>query len=163
MKKIIPFIFLTILIFGCIGQKMRYPYKHLDANAFPSDIKKDGYILLVHNQETSRMVSSIQNRRVDKLMKRNYDKPYEMVSSADVSSNSKYADKNVYRYLLKQSEVLGESSYSGGPGMGSQNFTYRTVFFIDRLLEKTYPATGKALSSYEAHMMTLAPYLGQMK
>ena len=164
MKKIIVFIVLSTLIFGCIGHKaMKYPEKYLNADAFPSDIKKDGYILLVQKQETSRMVSNVQNGRVDKLMKRFYDKPYEMVSYTDVTSNSKYANKNVYRYLLKQSGAQGEQVITKEPGMGSLHFTYREVFITDRLLGKDFPGTGQSLDSYEADMRVVAPYLGKMK
>lgn len=76
--------------------------KYLNSEAFPIDLKKDGYVLLVLKEESSPLVSQIQNKRVDKLMKEYYNKPYELVSSSDLKSNPKYANKNVYRYLIRQ-------------------------------------------------------------
>jgi len=164
MKKVIPFIFLPILILGCSVQKsMKHPENYMNAEAFPADIKKDGYILLVLKEESSRLVSNVQNNRVDKLMKEYYDKPYEMVSSADVASNSKYANKNVYRYLIRQSAPQSTLEVTQGPGMGSTHFVHREVYIVDRLSGKNYPGTGQSLDSYEADMRIVAAYLGKMK
>ncbi|MFI5133815.1 MAG: hypothetical protein ACHQEB_05735, partial [Chitinophagales bacterium] len=105
-----------------------------------------------------------QNRKADKLMKKYYDKPYEMAFRADIESNPKYANKSVYRYLLKQ-EDEDELTVTAtqGPGYGGNTFHNRDMFFVDRQTGKAYPKTGHAGVAFEMDMRIIAPYLGKMK
>ena len=163
MKTNVAIALMVLLLTSCFGRRaMEHPEEYLNTEAFPSDIKKEGYVLLVKELEVGKLTSNVQNNRVEKLMQKYYDKPYVMVSSADLTSNSKFSDKNIYRYLLT-TDVKGTQSIDNGPGMAGTHFTYREVYFVDRLLNKTYPGTGQSLDSYEADMKIVAPYLSKMK
>jgi len=99
-------------------------------------------------------------------MKEYYSKPYELVSSSDVSSNPKYADKNVYRYLIRQNihdAVTSTEKNDRGVEINSMTFVHRDIFIEDRLMKKELPGAGLNGDSYQADMMIVAPYLGKMK
>jgi len=166
MRKLIFILICPVLLSACIGQKARkHPERYLNSDAFPTDLKKDGYILLILKEESSPLVSKTQNKRVDQLMKEYYNRPYELVSSSDVKSNPKYADKNVYRYLLRQQDIDAVTTIErnqSGAEINSMTFRHRDIFIEDRLMNKEFPPAGLSGSSYEADMMIVAPYLGKM-
>lgn len=167
MRKLIFILLCPILFSACIGQKARkHPERYLNSEAFPADLKKDGYVLLILKEESSPLVAKIQNRRVDDLMKKYYTKPYEMVSSSDLSSNPKYANKNVYRYLIRQqplNAVIRSERNQNNVEINSMTFVHRDIYIEDRVTGKGFPGTGLRGDSYQSDMMIVAPYLAKMK
>ena len=163
MRSLLSIFLCSILLCSCFGQHaMQHPEQYLNASAFPSDIKKDGYVLLVQKMK-SNISGGTQNRRVSRLMRKNYDKPFEMVSAKELNSNPEYSDKSKYRYLLKKLDKNGGMSQTVTRSTGMTTITYSDMVIEDRLTGKVYPKTGHPTNTFEEAMKVVAPYLGKMK
>jgi hypothetical protein len=90
-------IFSLIIILASCSAAGKFKH-YYDPNSIPADLKKDGYVLLVLKQDVGGF-RGVQNRGVNKLMRRHYGAPFEMVSTEDLK-NTKYDDTNKYRYII---------------------------------------------------------------
>ena len=82
------------------------------------------------------------NEMVEKKLIRNYDGKSIFVTATDLDTNSLYADKNIYRFLLNgEPYSVGGSSPRVDGRPGSFNYTMTPLNFrlYDRLTKKGYP------------------------
>ena len=107
----------------------------------PADFKAGNGVLLI--QRVARPKG--QQRKIEDFMAKNYLFKYEFVDSRDLEANSdKYADKNIYRFVLVNSMDQWTINRISGQGTSSSNTVVFDFNFIDRLNNKTYPKSGIA-------------------
>lgn len=80
---------------------------------------------------------------MEDFMAKNYQFKYEFVDTRDLEANSnKYADKNIYRFVLVNSIDRWSVNRTSAQGSSSSNLVVFDFNFIDRLNNKTYPKSG---------------------
>src|SRR5688500_18904446 len=154
-------IILCIFLVSCSASgKFKMAY---NPNSIPEDIKKDGYVLLVLEQEIGTF-RGIQNRGVKKMMRRHYGAPCEMVSVKDLQE-PKYNDTDKYRYIIgrdfNSGQVLTTTTNmksgqvvpagSAGPTMTTHREYHEETIF-DRKNNKAFPSIGYPSASYSLGM-----------
>lgn len=154
VKKTLIFFFLIILLGSCATSHINE--RKLDPDAFPPDYGKAEQVLLVEKR-THGITKGQINRRVDRSFKKSYSGKYEMASKEEIETNPKYADKNIYRYVV--SDVVWSSYNSsrtttiknGIPTQTTINYqnAYRLDYHLhDRLTNRNYPDMGVSSNSF---------------
>ncbi len=153
-QKTLIFCLLLSLLAGCATSHIND--RKLNSDAFPADFGKSEQILLVEKR-TQGITKGQINRRVERSFKKSYSGKYEMASKEEIETNPKYADKNIYRYVV--SDVVWASYNSsrtttvknGIPTQSTINYqnAYRLDYHLhDRLTDKNYPDMGVSSNSF---------------
>jgi hypothetical protein len=158
MKKIVLYSLSVMLLIGCNGGKRLA--KDIDPNSIPSDLRNEPHVLLVQKQEDG--MANHQNRLAERMMKKHYKGRYEMVFEKDMKTDSKYADVNVYRYVLTRnpkgfSVSTRESTF--GPSNAPDQVhavQYRDEIIYDRKENKVFPSTGLSSHNFAQGVMYFA-------
>jgi hypothetical protein len=154
-------IFSLIIILASCSAAGKFKH-YYDPNSIPADLKKDGYVLLVLKQDVGGF-RGVQNRGVNKLMRRHYGAPFEMVSTEDLK-NTKYDDTNKYRYIIGRNFNSGLVVTTNRPmGNGGGTFTthreYHEETIFDRKENKAFPSIGYPSASYSLGMKGFSKFM----
>ncbi len=162
MKKVLIVFMGTSILLSCS------PSHFLNAEALPNDLKNQGKVLLVLEQDEGAFRER-QNKGIEKLMKKKCDCEFEMVSTKDLS-NPKYNDLEKYTYLvMKNAEntltytAPGSMRANGNFSSGPSHREYTDQVFIDRRSNKKLPSTGMQSESYAKGMSYLAKKISKQK
>jgi hypothetical protein len=130
-----------------------------DPSSIPSDLKKDGHVLLVINQEEG-MFKGTQNRRVEREMKRHYNGAFEMVSWTDIAKNPKYDDLEKYRYAICRNDtgprILTALRVEDNP---AKQRRYLQDHIFDRKQNEFLPTMGYFSPAYAMGMEAFAKFM----
>jgi hypothetical protein len=100
MRRLFIICLFAVSFTGCFGWK-KFSREH-NSLSVPEDIRDVKYVLLV--QKLQGVWYNYQNYLVNKQMRKFYQGRYEMVSATDIDTNPKYADVNVYRYVIRRTD-----------------------------------------------------------
>jgi len=134
-------IILTLLIFLLLCSPVFS--QRIQKEGLPPDFNCTGCVLVVLKKEPGQNIHKM-NEMVEKKLIKNYEGKSIFVTATDLDTNSLYADKNIYRFLLDgQLYSVGGSTpvtkANGSPG--TFNYTSAALGFhlYDRLTKKGYP------------------------
>lgn len=149
--KISLYLFLLILFTSCATSHIND--RKLDKSAFPKEFGNPEQVLLLEKR-THGITKGQINRRLERSFKKSYSGKYEMASKEEIDSNPKYADKNIYRFVL--SDVVwanyGPSTRTTAAS-GVTTFNYQNAYRLDyhlhdRMSSTNYPDMGVSSNSF---------------
>lgn len=145
MKLLSILCLLTVLFSGCYGWK-KFDRDH-NPMSVPKDIRDPKYVLLVQKQDGG--MANHQNNMVNNQMRKFYKGRYEMVSANEISTNPKYADVSVYRYVIRRSSDPMFSIVSTEFNRaGSRRVDYKDETIHDRQTKADLRSTRVATHNY---------------
>jgi hypothetical protein len=119
------------------------PFNNAD-KWIPADFDARKTTLLVQSISMTESPAVTSKKTQDKLnadmkaeMQASYPYKFEFVSAADLISNSKYADTEKYRWVLKVRNVRTQTVANGSTATGSLS----DFQICDRKMDKDYPET----------------------
>lgn len=172
MKNILPVIAIFTMIMAlssCASSHIND--KRINDAAFPAGFKDKNKILLVEKWTTGLTKGTV-NRRLEREMTKNYTGKFEMVTREEIETNPKYANKDVYRYVLsnqiwssRSSTLTQTVTNAGVSGNSTQyNNAYRLDFHLkDRIENKDYPEIGVTSNSFPKAIKRIAPVLNKRR
>jgi len=161
MHRILFIMFCGSVLISCA------PSYFMNKESVPKDFKSNGYVLLVQKQEIGAF-KDVQNKGVEKLMRKNCKCMFEMVSPEDLKTNQKYQDLSKYPYLLRNRDeamIIHDYPSQRDPSTGiikSNYAEYRDHVFVDRRTNSMFPPTGIPATSYSLGIKMLSKKLGKM-
>lgn len=137
MKKYLSIILLGIvLLSGCFS-----PYKNFDKNTRgwkPADFNPGQGILLIEKAAYSFR----QQSKIEQYVKEKYPYKYTFCEKKQLTDkDSDYKDKNVYRWILAFYSDVADV-HANQMNKSPMLVRMADYYFIDRLNDKKYPATG---------------------
>lgn len=159
---------LALVMSGCSTTKTSLDSSDNPKEPIPADFKPNNSVLLIEqsvdNDNSSVSVSSTYSVHTDTYMNaymrknktsmidfadKNYPYKHEFASQNEIyEANSKYSDKNVYRFALVTS-ITKPSQYTSMNNGMLESTHYQPIFkfyIYDRLNDKTYAALGHGSS-----------------
>lgn len=136
--------------------------QHISKAALPADFNCSGCILVIFKEEPKNNLYKF-NEMVEKKLIGNYDGKSIFVTAADADTNSLYADKNIYRFVLDcdffdVSGVMATPKTSGGQKIMNYHSTALNFHLYDRLTKKGYPQ----ISNYGSWPKTMDKVVGAL-
>lgn len=151
MKRLLSISCILIVVFAsCVSGHVNF--KKIDQNAFPPGFNDQNYVLLLQKR-TSGINARGMNRYLNKYFRKHYSGKFEMASIEDIINNSKYQDRQIYRYVLTDevwrdnTTVRTTTTITGGAPTSNTGFQYNNAYSIgyhlyDLLENKSYPDMG---------------------
>lgn len=151
MKRLFFIAPILIMILGsCVSGHVNF--KRIDQAAFPPGFN-DKTSVLILQKRTSGINARGMNRYLNKYFKKHYSGKFEMATIADIISNPKYQDRQVYRYVLtdevwsNNTTIRTTTTTMGAAPASSTGFQYNNAYSIgyhlyDLLENKGYPDMG---------------------
>ena len=151
------FVILSVFFLSCSGNNKIS--NNLVSGSIPGDIKDSRYVLLV--QRTEGAGAGHVNNMAENQMKKYYKGRYEFIDAKDIMNNPKYADKSVYRYVVKENTGEGFAiitTHQGPPdaSYGPSRIDYHDQIIYDRKEDKVLRATGLMAHNYAQGIMFFA-------
>lgn len=148
------------------------PHSSKDKESWiPADFDPRKTTLLVAKFEWHIPEKAVKrNEEMDEEMKKSYPYPYEFATSSEIRKDSKYQDKDKYRYALMWTQASqGTAHGSAGQPIASASTSNPIFHFYiyDRKLDKSYPQNPKFNSYivrvFKPTLEELMEYLKQLK
>jgi hypothetical protein len=160
MKKSISL--LVVLVLFASFSRVEKNYKNADW--LPDDFDTRNSVFLVENisgpgNARAQKVWEKVNLEIQAIMKKEYLYKYEFITG-DIESNSKYADKTKYRYLM-----VHEYEYGSALGGSGTNWAH-DYHIYDRKEKKNYPNTSPSNSPqlvFKNSIIAIVNHLKELK
>ena len=153
---------ITIVMAGCATSHIND--KRINAAAFPPGVKDNSKILLVEKW-TKGLTKGTVNRRIERSLSKHYTGKFEMATALEIAKDPKYANKDIYRYILSNQIWGSRSNTITSTPAGSSiqyNYAYRLDFhFTDRIDNRDYPDIGVTSNSFTKAIKRIGPVLNK--
>ena len=138
-----------LLLAACIGACLSITNinaQKISEGSIPPEYKCPDCVLVILKKADERATPDY-NKNVEKQFKKYYTGKIEMVTAKELETDSKYQDKNIYRFVLNDKTWNVDRRVMGADGR-SRDFTktYISFYLYDRLAEKGYPEILSAQS-----------------
>lgn len=147
--RIYVYLFFLFLVTSCASSHINE--RKIDKSAFPPEFGKPEQILLLEKR-TRGITKGQINRRLERSFKKSYTGKFEMASKEEIESNPKYADTNIYRFVLSDmvwaSYRSTRTTTSTHTSIDYQNAYRLDYHFHDRVTNTNYSDIGVSSNSF---------------
>jgi hypothetical protein len=147
-------VFSSILLFSCASSKVTQ--NDIPANSIPQEFGNNKQILLIEKR-TRGISKGTMNRGYEKTFTKYYTGKFELASREEIETSSKYKNKEIYRYVLRDyTQTGGTTTLNGinGPGYSYQHSYNLTFHLYDRLNNKDFETIGSGSTPLKAASFT---------